>query len=62
MTKSEERACAALSAFVASAYALQSAWNEAAVGYDYPEYLPSFDEFVSDLIAWRDANTECGKR
>jgi hypothetical protein len=45
----------ALHALAAAAMAVQQAWDEARVPAGaYPRYLPSFDEFVLDLLAFRD--------
>lgn len=51
----------ALERVVEAASNLRDAWEVAAEedrpDGGYPSYLPSFDEFVLDLMAWRDANT-----
>lgn len=48
------RAQVALRAFVAAAYELQAAWDNDALAAGYPERLPSFDEFTSELQAWKE--------
>jgi len=47
-------ACACLERFIEVASALEDAWDPVLDRSSYPAYLPSFDEFVSALIAWRD--------
>jgi hypothetical protein len=53
---SEARVC--LERFVKVAHELNNAWDRVLDGGGYPAYLPSFDEFVSALSAWRDQVTE----
>lgn len=44
---------AALDVFVHAALEVDRLWpNDGLCDEDYPEYLPSFDEFVSDLSEW----------
>jgi hypothetical protein len=50
-------ALAHLSRFVETAFALNEAWNEV-LDRGYPRYLPSFDEFMSELLTWREVVTE----
>jgi hypothetical protein len=57
MTIRNPKVRAALSAFVDAAHVLHEAWaiddhDELDVGY--PRCLPSFDDFLPQLIAWRD--------
>src|SRR4051812_12193332 len=44
----------ALSRFIDAASALDEAWHELLECPTYPRYLPSFDDFVSDLQAWQE--------
>jgi len=44
----------ALSRFIDAANALDEAWHEVLDCPTYPRYLPSFDEFVSDLHVWQE--------
>lgn len=43
-----------LARFIEAATALDAAWHPALDCRSYPAYLPSFDSFVHDLIAFRD--------
>ena len=43
-----------LARFIEAASALDAAWHPALDCRSYPVYLPSFDSFVHDLIAFRD--------
>lgn len=43
-----------LARFIEAASALDAAWHPALDCRSYPAYLPSFDSFVHDLIAFRD--------
>ncbi len=43
-----------LNDLVSAGYAMNHDWIELE-GSGYPDYLPSFDEFLNDLMAWRDA-------
>lgn len=47
-------ALACLDNFLEAASALDSAWDRVLDRGTYPAYLPSFDEFVNALFAWRD--------
>lgn len=47
------KACALLERFVDAAGALSEAWDPA-LDPGYPRYLPSFDEFVSALLDWKE--------
>jgi hypothetical protein len=49
---SSARLC--LRRFIDAAYALDAAWHTDLDRRTYPRYLPSFDDFVSDLLEWRD--------
>lgn len=40
--------------FIEIAHYLSAHWDHRAGDQAYPTYLPSFDQFVSDLVTWRD--------
>lgn len=42
-----------LNAMIEAARKADQAWDGPSVSY--PEYLPSFDEFIQDLASWRDS-------
>lgn len=50
----EQAALDALGAFIDAGVALDGAWNEV-LDTGYPSRLPSFDEFLSELMQWREA-------
>jgi hypothetical protein len=50
----------ALDDYILAASKLNQAWPDHNPGHDiagtgYPEYLPSFDEFLHDVLRWREA-------
>lgn len=59
VTLDRNEAIGALRDFARAANRLSSAWellkDKSLLDAGYPEGLPSFDEFVLQVIAWRDA-------
>lgn len=45
----------ALAQFIAAAQKLDAAWPDDIV-LGYPEYLPSFDEFIGDMMEFQEKN------